>query len=102
VTLVRDGVVSRVVPGLVGSYMFTIDGKQERRVVSPAAREVDFRPRKVPDAALEASEGTGHPKIDISWAIALVLLALFAAELAMRAFFRSRAESNVPPPVSVR
>lgn len=100
-TLVKDGPVSRVVPGLVGAYVFTIDGKPERRVVSPAPREVDFRPRKVPEAALDAAEGNGHPKMDVSWVLALVLLALFAAELGMRAFFRSRSESSIPP-VSVR
>ncbi len=100
-TLLKDGPVSRIVPGMVGAYVFTIDGKPERRVVSPAPREVDFRPRKVPEAALDAAEGNGHPKMDVSWVLALVLLALFAAELGMRAFFRSRTENNIPP-VSVR
>ena len=60
----------------------TIDGSKELRVAAPLAREIDLRPRAVAPSATSSALGGGVSIVDVSWMIALGLLALVAAELA--------------------
>jgi hypothetical protein len=91
-TPARDDGVLRVVPTLIGPYRFTVDGVQELRVAAPAAREIDLRPRAVMPSVTSSSLGGGVAVVDVSWAIALVLLALVAAEIVVRSLTRPRGE----------
>ena len=84
VPIARDGAVARVVPALVGSYTVTIGARKETRVAAPLAAEMDLRPRGTGASAQGGSLGETHASVDISWGIALLLLALVAAELALR------------------
>lgn len=86
-----DGAL-RVVPTLIGAYRLTVDGTKELRVAAPAQREIDLRPRAVAPAATSSSLGGGVSVVDVSWMIALVLLALVAAEIVARAMTRPRGE----------
>jgi hypothetical protein len=81
--LARDGALARAVPPLVGSYVVT-QGKKETRVAAPVAAEMDLRPRGAADGGQASSLGDAHSSVDVSWGVALVLLALVAAELALR------------------
>jgi hypothetical protein len=89
----RDEGVVRVVPPLVGVYRISVDGKAETRVAAPVARELDFRPR--PAAPTTSGEGMGERRaaVDISGQVALALLALVAAEIALRAWSRRKVEA---------
>ena len=87
----EDGVL-RLVPSLAGAYQVTVDGNKERRVAAPLAREVDLRPRAAAEVATSAALGGAVATVDVSWAIALVLLALCAAEIVVRALTRPRSE----------
>jgi hypothetical protein len=85
VELKREGDGFRASPSTIGTYHVKYDdGKTEVRVAAPAVREVDLRPR----ASAGGTEGRGlgdtHASVDISWAIALVLLGLTAGELLLR------------------
>lgn len=92
VETLRDEGTLRIVPSVVGAYAIDVDGTKERRVASPIAREVDFRPRAVAESATSSSQGGGTAIVDASWVIALVLLALVAAELVVRTVTRPRGE----------
>lgn len=83
----------RVVPAVVGRHRVVVDGSEEVRVAVPVAREVDLRPRKVAPSARESGQGGGVAVVDVSWVVALVLLALVALEIAARARMPSRAAS---------
>jgi hypothetical protein len=87
VQVARDesGAAERVEPPVVGAYDVKLAGnKTELRVAAPALREIDFRPRAVVPAAAGKSLGNTHASVDVSWAVALFLLALVALELALR------------------
>ncbi|HEY2517685.1 MAG TPA: VWA domain-containing protein [Polyangiaceae bacterium] len=84
VTVVRDGDIARAVPAVLGDYQVTIAGKTQTRVAAPSLGEMDLRPRPAAPSAQSASLGDAHASVDISWAVALALLALVAAELALR------------------
>ncbi len=86
--VLRDDGALRVVPTLIGSYRFTVDGTKELRVGAPLAREIDLRPRAVAPGATSSSLGGGVSVVDVSWIIALVLLGLVAAEVVVRALTR--------------
>jgi len=86
-----DGAL-RLIPSLVGPYRLTVDGAKELRVAAPAQREMDLRPRSVVPAATSSSLGGGVSVVDVSWMIALALLALVAAEIVVRALTRPRGE----------
>ncbi len=91
VPFLRDGEGLRVSPGLVGRYELTVDGRKEARVVAPVARELDLRPR-ASVAATAGEEGkAARTRIDVSWVVALGLLALMAAELVLRLVTKPRA-----------
>jgi hypothetical protein len=81
------------VPALIGAYHLSVDGKSELRVAAPDVRELDLRPRAA--AASTAGEGLGKRRayVDVSGHVALALLALLAAELALRVWSRKHAET---------
>ena len=89
----RDEGVVRLVPPLAGAYRITVDGKAEARVAAPILRELDFQPR--PAAPSTGGEGMGERRasVDVSGPIALALLALVAAEIALRAWSRRKVEA---------
>jgi hypothetical protein len=89
---IRDEATLRVVPPLIGAYRFDVDGTKELRVAAPLAREVDLRPRAAVQSATSSSMGGGVSIVDISWTIALALLALVAAETVVRALTRRQTE----------
>jgi len=89
----RDDGVARVVPPLVGTYRLTVDGKAETRIAAPVARELDFRPRAAAPTAGGEGMGERHASVDISGQVALALLALVAAEIALRAWSRRKVEA---------
>jgi hypothetical protein len=88
----RDEGTARIVPALIGSYRLTVDGKTELRVGAPDVRELDLRPRAA--ASSTAGEGLGQRRaqVDVSGHVALLLLALVAAELALRVWSRRNEE----------
>jgi hypothetical protein len=90
-TLREDGAI-RVAPPLAGEYHLSVDGTSELRVAAPDVRELDLRPRAA--AAATSGEQLGHRRaqVDVSGHVALLLLALLAAELALRVWSRQHAE----------
>lgn len=74
----------RVAPGLAGLYELTLDGEQTTRVAAVPDREIDLRPRRTREETRAASLGGIDPTLDVSPYVALLLLALFAAELGLR------------------
>jgi hypothetical protein len=93
VSVARDDGVARVVPPLVGVYRITVDGKTETRVAAPDARELDLRPRAASGGASGEGMGERRASVDVSGPIALVLLALLAAEMALRTWSRRKTEA---------
>lgn len=91
---------TRVVPELVGSYTVKAFGTQELRVAAPLAREIDLRPRKVAGGSAASNLGGGVAIVDISWVVALLLLALVAAEILVRAFVGPGAGAGASIPFS--
>jgi len=89
----RDDGVARVSPPLAGLYRVTVDGKTEARVAAPEAREMDLTPRAASGAAAGAGMGETHASVDASGPVALGLLALVAAEMALRMWARRRVEA---------
>jgi hypothetical protein len=76
----------------------SIDGSKELRVAAPLAREIDMRPRAVTSTSTSSALGGGVAIVDVSWMVALGLLALVAAELVMRALsHRARAGDESSP-----
>jgi von Willebrand factor type A domain/Aerotolerance regulator N-terminal len=88
----RDDGTLRIVPTRIGPYRLAVDGTKELRVAAPAQREIDLRPRSVVPATTSSSLGGGVSVVDVSWTIALALLALVAAEIVVRAMTRPRGE----------
>ena len=89
----RDDGALRIVPSVVGAYRLSVDGSKELRIAAPLARELDLRPRAIATTATSPDLGGGVSVVDVSWMIALVLLALVAAEIVVRAFTRQRGEA---------
>ena len=87
----EDGVL-RAVPSLIGEYRVTVDGKKELRVAAPSPREIDLRPRAVAVSSTASSLGGSVALVDMSWAVALGLLALVGAEIVARAAQKPRPE----------
>lgn len=75
-----------IVPGVVGSYSITVDGRHEIKVAAPVQREMDLRPRALTPAAQSSSMGDTHAEVDASPAVAVLLLALLTLELVLRAW----------------
>jgi hypothetical protein len=74
----------RAAPPLAGLYELELDGEATTRVAAVPDREIDLRLRKVRGDARAASLGGIASTLDVSPYVALVLLALFAVELALR------------------
>jgi hypothetical protein len=91
----REGAMVRVAPPLVGAYAVSVDGKNETRVAAPVAREMDLRPRPAAPAAGGAGLGDDHAAVDVTSYVALALLAIIAAEMALRLWSRARTEEAV-------
>jgi hypothetical protein len=91
---VRDDGLLRIVPPVLGPYRLTVDGAKELRIAAPIAREVDLRPRAVASGATSSALGGGVSVVDVSWTVALGLLALVAAEIVIRALARARREDG--------
>jgi hypothetical protein len=89
----RDQGLARAIPSLAGAYRIALDGKKELRVASPVAREVDLRPRPFVQPSDGATLGDRRASADISWAIALALLALLTLEIGLRVYARTRVET---------
>ena len=91
--VVRAEGVARFVPPRLGVYRLTVDGNAETRVAAPVARELDLQPR--PAAPTTRGEGMGERRasVDVSGQVALALLALVAAEIALRAWSRRKVEA---------
>ena len=70
---------------LAGLYELTLDGEATTRVAAVPDREIDFRPRQVRDEAHATAMGGVASALDASPYVAIALLALLAAELALRA-----------------
>lgn len=81
-----SGEAGQVVPARVGAYRLTVDGQPEIRVAAPLPREMDLRPRPAASSALGEGTGQLRAQVDVSWVVALVLLALMAVELGVRVF----------------
>jgi hypothetical protein len=90
----RDQGTVRAAPSRLGAYRITVDGKKELRVVSPAAREVDLRPRSFAQPESGKAIGDRRATVDISWAIALALLGLLTLEIGLRVHAKARPQPN--------
>jgi hypothetical protein len=93
VTATRDDGVARLVPPRVGTYRITVDGKTEVRVAAPVAREIDLRPRGAAPSTAGAGVGEQRARVDASGEVALLLLAVVAGEMALRAWSRRKLEA---------
>jgi hypothetical protein len=82
--------VWRLVPELAGAYDVTVDGRSERRIAAPIARELDLRPRAAGPVAAEEQAGIRRGAVDASGPVALALLALMAVETGLRLYARRR------------
>ena len=92
VPLVIDssGGLRRATPAQAGLYELHLDADRSMRTAEIAEREIDLRPRRVEQSLPQASLGGVAGAEDISSEVALVVLALFALEIAMRAFVSVR------------
>ncbi|MGA2448882.1 MAG: BatA and WFA domain-containing protein [Polyangiaceae bacterium] len=75
-------------PAEIGTYAVAIDGKTETRVAAPDPRELDLRPRAAAPEAIGSRVGQRTAAVDTSPGLALLLLALWTAEIALRAWSR--------------
>lgn len=87
----------RATPSLAGLYELTLDGERTTRAVAVPEREIDLRPRKVHSSAQAEALGGVSAAVDISPYIALVLLALLAAELLLRTTGKSADHQAAAP-----
>jgi hypothetical protein len=84
VSIARDDVGLRATPPVIGAYTVEQGGRKEFRVAQPPLRELDLRPRQAAKSATSTSVGGTQAPVDASPAVAVALLALVAAELALR------------------
>jgi hypothetical protein len=77
--------VLRAVAGVRGRYSVRIDGTSETRIATLDPAEILAEPH-APRAASPADTGRGTARVGVSRELSLVLVALFAAELAVRLF----------------
>jgi hypothetical protein len=98
ISATRDDGTLRIVPFLAGAYKVSIDGSKELRVAAPLAREIDMRPRAVTSTSTSSALGGGVAIVDVSWMVALGLLALVAVELVMRALSHRARAGDEPSP----
>lgn len=90
-------------PALIGRYEIIASGAPRADSAQPEERpetmgtivdprELDLRPRAAVAALDRAREAGAAPRIDVSWAVALCVLALMVAELVLRAVLGHRSE----------
>lgn len=84
-----DGV--SVVPPLLGRYELAIDGRNESFGTVLDPRELDTRPRPVSPTQQRGRDAGEAARVDVSWAVALFVLALLFAELLLRTLLGQRA-----------
>jgi hypothetical protein len=84
----EDRGLARVRTDLAGRYLLTLDDKSEVRVALVPPREIDLRPRALPDQASDKAFGGEADKVDISRYVALFLLFVVASELVIRVIMR--------------
>ncbi len=89
---------ARLEPGLAGRYELVLDGATSMRTATVPAREIDLRLRQVADGAKAKELGGEAPRMDASPYVALVLLALFAIETALRVFSGRRKDDEIEAP----
>ncbi len=92
------GAGALIVPARIGAYRIGFGDRVEIRVAAPVETELDLRPRPVASAEAKGKTGGAHAEVDVSWIVALVLLALLAAELALRVWRRDTATPSRPAP----
>ena len=88
-----DGKV-RIVPTEAGRYDIRSGDEVDTRFAVIPEREVDLRPRPAAESTSDQALGATTARVDVSRWIALVLLALLAAELALR-LVASRREARL-------
>jgi hypothetical protein len=88
IPVTEDGTRKIVGPDRIGRYEITLGAEKLVRVVAPAEREVDLRPRRVAPSARASMLGGRQARIDLSFYVASVLFALFVAEIVIRAWAR--------------
>jgi hypothetical protein len=88
VAATQDDAVVRLVPPRIGVYRIGVDGKTEVRIAAADARELDMRPRAAASSTSGSGMGEERARVDASGEVALALLAVVAAEMAMRAWSR--------------
>jgi hypothetical protein len=89
----------RASPSLAGLYELTLDGERMTRVAAVPEREIDFRPRRVADAARASTLGGISPSIDASPYVALALLGLLLGELVLRTLSQRKDDTKAAPAV---
>lgn len=95
----REGGRSRVSLPLVGSYTVHADKTSEIRAVSPVVKELNFKPRAVSQTSNVTNASATRPKVDISWQVALVLLAFTLLELIVRYALREKESKDQAIPI---
>lgn len=98
-----NGIV--VDPPLIGRYSILVDDSSPADPTNPKSdarpetvgtlvdpRELDLRPRAAVAALDRARQAGTAPRVDISWAVALIVLFLMVAELVLRAVLGRRNE----------
>lgn len=90
-------------PPLIGRYRVTVvapdsaDPRESGEHVENMStlldpRELDTKPRAATAALERARQSANTPRVDVSWAVALLVLGLLVIELTLRALVRRRAE----------
>ena len=88
---IDDGPDGReVTPTMAGRYQLELDGRTTERVASVAEQEIVLGPRSVPEGSHAAELGGVASRVDVSRQVALVLLALIAAEIGLRVALRRK------------
>jgi hypothetical protein len=87
-------------PDQIGLYTLVGSGKLDRRVVEPARREIDLRPRAIRSDTNQQKVSDGRTQVDIGWAIALILLAVATLELLVRVVRGVRKDPQEPAEAS--
>ena len=88
--------VLRAVAAVRGRYSVRIDGTSETRIATLDPAEILEEPH-APRAASPADTGRGTARVGVSRELSLVLVALFAAELAVRLFRKWAGRRQVNP-----
>lgn len=83
--VVEPGTQQQIVPTLTGVYRLSVDGRPEQRAVTLNPRELFQKPEVAEEGVMAAASSDPQNAVDASPYWALVVLSLFAAELAYRA-----------------